>query len=198
MDERLLTLDLGFTTGFSVVERGKAPITGSKQLPGSVEELGLTCHHLGHFLKDLIEEHKPTGIVLCTPFIGTFAFKTKTGLGRVTPDINPIKLLFGLFGMAMAVAHAANIPVYEVYEPTVRAEFGIKVDRKIKDKEKRRKALKDSVMLACTSRHWYVCDDHAGDAMLAGAYQLGKLLLAVVQPLLFATKPRRRARKKAA
>ena len=195
---KLLALDLGLTTGYAVVRGGSPPITGSAMLPGNATDLGELGHAAGHFIKALIEEHRPDGVVLCTPFVGAFAFKTKSGLDRMTPNINPIKLLFGLFMVAHAVAFASGkIPVYEVYEPTVRAEFGVKVDRKIKDKEKRRKALKDAVVLACTSRRWLVCDDHAADAMLAGAYRLGTMTIErAVQHGLFA--PPIQRRKKAA
>lgn len=161
---RLLGIDAGFTTGFALVEPGRPPITGSKSIPGSAAELGLACHHFGHLVRDLIAEHKPDGLVLCTPYIST-KFR----------DINPTKVLFGMYGMAKAVAWAANVPVHDLYEPTVRSAFSVKVPKGT-PKKLRHKVLKGAVMQACTSRGWQVPDDHAGDAMLAAAYQLGTML----------------------
>ena len=192
---RLLSLDVGLTTGFAIVEGGKPPITGSVMLRGnSSTGLGPACHDLGHLLKNLIGEHKPDGLVLCTPYIS-----------KKFTDISPTKLLFGMFGIAHAVAYTANLQVYELDESRVRAAFAIKSDRSIKNREKRRKDLKNKVIQACTDRRWLVCDGHAGDAMLAAAYKLGALqqqFAIQTQPLFVAAapKPRRRAapRKKAA
>lgn len=172
---KLLAIDAGFTAGFAVVEPGQPPITGSRSIPGSNIELGRACHHFGHMVRDLIDEHHPDGLVLCRPFISAFAFKTKNGLDRVTPNINVSMVLDGFYGMAAAVAFSRDIQFIPLYEGAVRKAFGVTVPQ-IKDKEKRRKALKAAVVAKCVELHWLVCDDHAADALLAAAYQLGKMV----------------------
>lgn len=166
---RLLALDAGFTTGYAVVEPGKPPITGSRDIPGSANQLGLACHYFGHLVRDLIAEHRPTHLVLCTPYIS-----------KKFQDINPTKVLFGLYGMAKAVAYAANIIVDDLHEPTVRAAFNVKVPKGT-PKNKRHAALKNAVEQACHVRRWAVPNHHAGDAMLAAAFRLGELLLLTEQ-----------------
>ena len=172
---KILSVDAGFRTGWAVVEPGRPPITGSTPIPGSADALGLACHHFGHLVKHLIEEHQPTDMVICTPFVGAFSFKTKTGLKRMTPNIDPIKVVFGLYGMAKAVAHTQNIVIHDLYEPSVRAAFDVRVPRGT-PKKKRHKVLKGAVIEKCREYGWLVKDDHAGDALLAAVYMLGRLM----------------------
>lgn len=196
---KLIGFDAGLRTGFAVVEPKKPPVTGSKAIPGSAAELGLLCHAFGHFVRDMIEEHKPDGIVLCKPWIGGFSVKKKKGGFRVAQDISATEILFGMYGMAKAVAYAAHIPVYDLHESQVRDAFGVRSDRSIKNKDKRRKDLKAKVEAACAACGWHVCDDHAGDALLAAAYQLGSMVPKVAVEAntpLFAAAPKKKRRRK--
>lgn len=179
---RLIAVDVGLTCGFAVVEAGVPPITGSRKIPGNSSDLlGIACSRFGHLIKDLAEEYHPDALVLCRPFASL-----KFGIA-------PTRLLFGLFGMAHAVCYSRGLPIYELDESRVRDAFGVKpAPRSVRNPEKRRRILKANVLQACTDRRWYVTDDHAGDAMLAGAYQLGALdqnSAILSQPLFIAAYP---------
>lgn len=162
---RLLALDAGFSTGYACIQPGLPPITGTVDVPGSAAELGLACTRFGHLARDLLERFKPDGLVLCTPYIS-----------KKFQDINPTLVLFGFFGVAAAVAYSAKVPLYRVHEPQARRAFlaPAKIPRKSKE-------IKAAVLAACQARSWFVCDDHAADALVAALFQLDELAAAASQ-----------------
>lgn len=156
---RLLALDAGFFTGYACIQPGAAPVTGSVAVPGSADDLGLACTRFGHLVRDLLERFKPDGLVLCTPWIS-----------KKFQDINATLVLFGFFGIAAAVAYSAKVPLYRVHEPQARRAFlaPAKVPKKSAD-------IKAAVIAKCQERRWYVCDDHAADALVAAIFQLDQI-----------------------
>lgn len=183
---RLLALDAGFSTGFAVVEPSKPPISGSIKIEGSSEELGIMGVRFAAAMRRLMDEHKPTDIVMCAPHVRILRRGKMT-----TIDIRPIRVLFGMFAIARAVAHSLNIPFYEVDESKARKVVMGVVPRKSAD-------IKAAVIAHCQKCRWYVCDDHAGDAVIAGVYQLGILQRGSAHATdpLFAVAPPARGRKK--
>lgn len=160
---KILALDAGLTCGLAFVEGGMPPNTSSHKIAGnSSDQLGLACHKFGHLVRQQIDTYKPDGLVLCTPFIS------------MNHGIAPIKLLFGMFGMAHAVCHSMQMPIWEVSEQAVRRHFKIATP-KIKNAEKRRRALKASIVKRCEELGWYVSTDHAADALLAAAYKFDEI-----------------------
>lgn len=174
---KLLSLDCGLTTGFALVERGEPPITGSIDFPGnSTDKLGLLGVRFGHWLKDFLASSQADGLVLCVPYISP----------KFT-NMPVTKVLFAMFGIAKTVCWTASVPVYELMEPRVRRAMGVKAGHG-------RKNTKAGVLQACRDRRWYVTDDHAGDALLAAAYQLGILqpMAAIESQPLFVAAQRKR------
>lgn len=161
---RLLGIDAGFHLGFACVEPGKPPISGSVEILGSSQQIGLMAVKFAAAMRKLIDEHKPDGIVMCPPHVRII----RTGK-FTTVDVKPIRVLFGMFAVGAAVAESLRIPFYEPPESEARKAIIGFVPRKSED-------IKAAVIAACQQRQWYVCDDHAGDAVIAAVYQLGKLV----------------------
>ncbi len=153
---RVLSIDVGLRAGYAIVERGKAPKSGSHKFRNTRDDLGKLTNEFSAWCHDLIRKNRPDIVVYALPFIGRFA----------TPA--SLEVIFGFSVLLELVADKRNIRCYGVNESQARRAFLTKVPKKSAD-------IKTAMMAACLQRGWRCPDHHAADALCVASSELDKL-----------------------
>lgn len=182
-------IDCGFHTGFAALGGGKVIASGSRDIRGNSQSLGVAGRHFDSVVRELILAHGPIDVIaFATPFVGHIHLPPLVINGKkvwrpaVPIQPNSIRPLMGFTMVIEMIAAELHISRCVEWQES-RAHFLTKVQRKSKD-------IKAAVMQACLDRGWPCKDNHAGDALCIGAYtleRLGEPLRAHETTPLFAT-----------
>lgn len=142
---KLLALDLSSNVGHAVMERGRVPIFGTLRLRGD------RAQQLGQFLgwiEDMQQVHRFDAIAWERPLL------------KPTDKVDILELLYGLVGVAYAIAGKHSLPWREVDVAQVKITL-----------TGRKNATKpEMVAAAMTDLNWKVATDHEADAGAVGLW----------------------------
>lgn len=147
---KLLALDLSSNVGHAIMERGRAPMFGTLRLRGD------RAQQLGEFLgwaDDMQTVHTFDGIAWERPLL------------KPTDKVDVLELLYGLVGVAYAIAGRHNLPWREVDVKQVKITL-----------TGRANATKEEMVAAAMGgMNWKVATDHEADAGAVGIYAYEQL-----------------------
>lgn len=142
---RLLALDLSSNVGHAIMERGRAPLLGTLKLRGD------RAMQLGEFLgwlEDMQRVHRFDAIAWERPLL------------KPTDKVDMLELLYGLVGVAYAIAGKFNLPWRECDVKQVKITL---TGRANATKE-------EMVAAAMNDLNWKVATDHEADAGAVGIW----------------------------
>ncbi len=142
---KLLALDLASSVGHAVMERGRVPLFGTLRLRGD------RAQQLGEFLtwaEDMQAVHGFDGIAWERPLL------------KPTDKVDTLELLYGLVGIAYAIAGKHELPWREVDVKQVKITLTGKANA---DKV-------EMVAAAMKDFNWKVATDHEADAGAVGIW----------------------------
>lgn len=147
---KLLALDLSGNVGHAVVERGRVPMFGTLRLRGD------RARQLGQFLEwleNMQGVHRFDGIAWERPLIAP------------GDQVDTLELLYGLVGIAYAVAGKYELPWRECDVKQVKITLTGRANAK----------KPEMVAAAMTDWNWKVADDHQADAGAVGVWAFDQI-----------------------
>lgn len=147
---KLLALDLSSNVGHAIMERGRPPMFGTLRLRGD------RAQQLGEFLgwaDDMQTVH------------GFDAIAWERPLLKPTDKVDVLELLYGLVGVAYAIAGRHRLPWREVDVKQVKITLTGKANAK----------KEEMIAAAMNDLNWKVATDHEADAGAVGIYAYEQL-----------------------
>lgn len=147
---KLLALDLSSNVGHAVMERGRPPMFGTLRLRGDrARQLGLFLE----WLEEMRGVHRYDGIAWERPLLAP------------TDKVDTLELLYGLVGVAYAVAGKYELPWRECDVKQVKITLTGRANAK----------KEEMVAAAMTDWNWKVATDHEADAGAVGVWAFEQL-----------------------
>ncbi len=161
MDDVLLSLDLGKTTGWAVLAPGLRPVWGFWELPGTEATRNMA---LENAIEDAVSFHHPTRAIIEAPLpLGAYVYHGHDEDHWQT-NAAAVRQQLGLRGCALAQLYRDNVPCSEVSAALVRSTL-IGTSRGEKKGD-----IKLAIQRYLHRHGWMVSDLNACDAVAVGLY----------------------------